>query len=384
VPWSAAADVAIGLMFAYLVFSLAASRVNEIVAAKLQWRAQGLERGLRAMLGGPPISAESLPGVQADGVAPAPNEQLGGGTLTALDVRQHPVVAALDAGLKKGRRISYLPARTFSSAVLDLLVPVLDMAAPPAALLLRDVDQSALTPEGRSAFAALQARPERQQIDAFAAALTPQDAHNQAVAQQLRLALGADFVERARSAVLGLGEHHPARRTLLSMIDDAEGDRDRLRSQLERWYDDEMDRVSGWYRRRVQLWIAVYGTVLTIVFNVDSIGIAQDLWRSPVERSAVSSAAAGQKNVADVDSSLDAIRSLSLPLGWTAPHSGAHSGQASHDPRHFPASVGEYVLKILGLVATILALTMGAPFWFDALGKLGRLRNAGNTPPKAS
>jgi hypothetical protein len=382
-PWSAAADVAIGLAFAYLVFSLAASRVNEIIASKLQWRAQGLERGLRAMLGGPPIAAESLPGVQADGVAPAPG-QAAAGTLTALDVRKHPAVASLDAGLKKGRRISYLPARTFSTAVLDLLAPVLDTAAPPTALLLRDVDQSALTPQGRSAFAALQARPERAQIEAFAAALAPQDAHNQAVAQQLGGAVGEDFLERARTAVIGLGENHPAQKVLLRMIDDAEGDRDRLRVQLERWFDDEMDRVSGWYRRRVQLWITVYGALLAIVFNVDSIGIAQDLWRSPVERAALSSAAAGQKSLTDVDGSLDAIRSLSLPLGWTGPHSGAHTGQASHDPRHLPANVAEFLLKVLGLLATILALTLGAPFWFDALGKLGRLRNAGNAPPKAS
>jgi hypothetical protein len=383
VPLSAAADVAIGLAFAYLVFSLAASRVNEIVASKLQWRAQGLERGLRAMLGGPPISAESLPGVQADGVAPPPN-QPAAGSLTGLDVRQHPAVTALDAGLKKGRRISYLPARTFSTAVLDLLVPVLDTVAPSAALLLRDVDVSALTAQGMAAFAALQARPERAQVEAFAAALTTQDAHNQAVVQQLRAAVGEDFLERARSAVIGLGDRHPAQAVLLGMIDNAEGDRDRLRTQIERWFDDEMDRVSGWYRRRVQLWITVYGTVLAIVFNVDSIGIAQDLWRSPVERAAVSAAAAGQKSLADVDSSLDAIRSLSLPLGWTAPHSGANPGQGSHDPRHFPASAGEFGLKLLGLISTILALTLGAPFWFDALGKLGSLRNAGNTPPKAS
>jgi hypothetical protein len=145
-----------------------------------------------------------------------------------------------------------------------------------------------------------------------------------------------------------------------------------------------MDRVSGWYRRRVQLWITVYGALLAIVFNVDSIGIAQDLWRSPVERAALSSAAAGQKSLTDVESSLGAIRSLALPLGWTGPHSGAHTGQASHDPRHLPATIAEYLLKVLGLLATILALTLGAPFWFDALGKLGRLRNAGNAPPKAS
>jgi len=45
-------DIAIGLIFVYLVFSVAASRINEYVASRLQWRAQGLERGLLVMLDG--------------------------------------------------------------------------------------------------------------------------------------------------------------------------------------------------------------------------------------------------------------------------------------------------------------------------------------------
>jgi hypothetical protein len=37
--------------------------------------------------------------------------------------------------------------------------------------------------------------------------------------------------------------------------------------------------------------------------------------------------------------------------------------------------------KLIGLSLTAVAITFGAPFWFDLLSKLGRLRNSGAPPP---
>ena len=36
------------------------------------------------------------------------------------------------------------------------------------------------------------------------------------------------------------------------MIDEAEGDVKKARENIERWFNDAMERVSGWYKRRVQ------------------------------------------------------------------------------------------------------------------------------------
>ena len=44
-------DVAIGLIFIYLVLSLVCSSISEIIEAKLKIRAVGLERGIRELLG---------------------------------------------------------------------------------------------------------------------------------------------------------------------------------------------------------------------------------------------------------------------------------------------------------------------------------------------
>jgi hypothetical protein len=82
-----------------------------------------------------------------------------------------------------------------------------------------------------------------------------------------------------------------------------------------------------------------------------------------------------------VDTSLDALRGVNVPIGWTAPH---QQNAVSLDPRHVPAGFPQWLLKLLGWTLTVAALAFGAPFWFDALGKLARLRNTGDKPKPAT
>jgi hypothetical protein len=39
------------------------------------------------------------------------------------------------------------------------------------------------------------------------------------------------------------------------------------------------------------------------------------------------------------------------------------------------------LLKIIGILISILAVSQGAPFWFDMLQKVANLRLAGDPPP---
>ena len=55
-----------------------------------------------------------------------------------------------------------------------------------------------------------------------------------------------------------------------------------------------------------------------------------------------------------------------LPVGWTEATT--------------PDDVGAWALKAAGIGLTAFAVTFGAPFWFDALNKLGSLRNTGAKP----
>ena len=340
---SSALDVAIGLAFLFFLFSLVISRINEFVATALNLRHKGLENALRAML---------------DDHRPAADQAAGGPVVSAGKVLNHPLVRPIQQAIQGrflssalgklglGRtKLSYLPSRTFSAAVFDLLAPA-DPADP---------------------------------------------AHPGATAAK---GAATDPMARAKAAVEGMSEHNPARQPLLRMMTDAEGDRDKFRGSLEHWYDDTMDRVSGWYKRYVQRIILIITIMLVACLNVDSVNIAQVLWRLPTERAAVAAAAAkqagsGSSASQNADEVVRSISALKLPLGWTPPHitrvspAGARTVVVSTDPQHLPLGTGSWLIKLLGLLITVLALSLGAPFWFDALTKLGSLRQAGPKPAKS-
>jgi hypothetical protein len=340
---SSALDVAIGLAFLFFLFSLVISRINEFVATALNLRHKGLENALRAMLNDHRPDAAKAGGNDVVSAGKVLNHAL------VKPIQQAIQGTFLSSALGKlglGRtKISYLPSRTFSAAVFDLLAPA-DPADP---------------------------------------------AHPGATAGK---GAATDPMARAKAAVEGMGEHNPARQPLLRMMTDAEGDRDKFRGSLEHWYDDTMDRVSGWYKRYVQRIILVITIMLVACLNVDSINIAQVLWRLPTERAAVAAAAAkqagsGSSASQNADEVVRSISALKLPLGWTPPHitrvspAGARTVVVSTDPQHLPLGAGSWLIKLLGLLFTVLALSLGAPFWFDALTKLGSLRQAGPKPAKS-
>ena len=64
---------------------------------------------------------------------------------------------------------------------------------------------------------------------------------------------------------------------VLSLLDDANNDLDKFKLLLEKWYDDTMERVSSWYKKRVQVITLVIGFFIAMIFNVDTILIVQIL-----------------------------------------------------------------------------------------------------------
>jgi hypothetical protein len=120
-----------------------------------------------------------------------------------------------------------------------------------------------------------------------------------------------------------------------------------------------MERASGWYKRKVQLMLAVISAVVVIGFNVDTVHVATVLWRDAPVRSAVASQAAKQ---ADTQTAADAaakVDQLQLPVGW---------GKNTPDP---------LLNAVPGWLIAIAALNLGAPFWFDLLSRFARLRGGG-------
>ena len=107
---------------------------------------------------------------------------------------------------------------------------------------------------------------------------------------------------------------------------------------IEKWFSDSMDRASGWYKRRTQVWLLWLGLAIAVGGHVDTIAIAQWLWSGDAARQAAMAAAqsyAGKNNpapaamptdpqlktyFADVASQIGdldhQISDLQYPIGW--------------------------------------------------------------------
>lgn len=327
-------DFALGMIFVYLLLSLICSALNEFIEAQLKNRAVDLERGLRELLNDP------------------------NGTGLVKQLYEHPLVYGLFKGAydpKKRRNLpSYIPARNFAAALLDIA-----RQGPPAALAAGGAGGGPGAPAGGAAAAGAAAGP-------GGAPANPMDAIRVAVAN-----IQNPFVQRA----------------LTTLVDTSGSNVNKFLEATEAWYNSGMERVSGWYKRRVQWIIIGLALALAVALNADTLVIADHLSQDPSLRSAVVSAAANYVNTQPQDGTpadrlkqnMDTLGALALPIGWASPDC-----QKTMDPRQPPCTFGGWLLKILGWLMTVFAISLGAPFWFDLLNKVVGLRSTLKPEPKAA
>ena len=197
------------------------------------------------------------------------------------------------------------------------------------------------------------------------------------------------------------------KQALSTFVEHAAGDAEALQKRIETWFDDSMDRLTGEYKRHTQAWMIGLALVAAMVLNVDSISLARTLWTDPAVRSAMVGAAQqyvdrnGQATAADAQQKLQdarcALEKLPLPIGWTLqtpkkmdppPACEAVALQITDFQDVMQAvkerlSSNAWIWMIVGWVLTALAVSFGAPFWFDALKNLLNMRNAGPKPPRS-
>jgi hypothetical protein len=188
----------------------------------------------------------------------------------------------------------------------------------------------------------------------------------------------------------------PLVESLQALVTNANGNIGRFRTSVESWYDNHMDRVSGWYKRRVAKITLVIGALLVVLLNINTVTIGRTLYSSSVVGTAVSAVAAKatscsakestQQCLGDLQGQLSAATQAGLPIGWATAAVCAKPKTSCNwlDQRGiFSPSGGsgwETVLVLVGFLITIIALTPGARFWFDLLGRLGSLRSTGPKP----
>lgn len=337
-------DVAIGMAFVYLLLSLIASVVQELLASFMQLRAANLERGLRSLFSGDSLGAEMdlvnciydhglVRGLYSD-------PKMDSGKLPSVFRRMidwvrvvmrrligisadKPLTIAVDPLLLP----SYIPSRTFALALIDVL--------------------NANKKEGAEVMASIK--------DALAA-------HNNKAAQ-----------------------------ALLTLVIDAKGDVVAFQRNLEQWYNDAMDRVSGWYKRYTQRALIVIGLLLAIALNVSSVRVARTLWLDRDARQAMVDAAGNyRKNnpaaasstaadagklkaqlQSDVETFNEVTTSSLLPLGWKRPW---HWYESYFETAPKDATFSALTV-LAGWIVTALAISFGAPFWFDTLNRFMVVRS---------
>jgi hypothetical protein len=190
----------------------------------------------------------------------------------------------------------------------------------------------------------------------------------------------------------------PLMTSVNTLVTTAEDDITSVRTSIENWYNDHMDRVSGWYKRHVAWFTIIAGAILVILLNINAITIGRALYSNSVIGSAVATAAGNHPPCTTADSTclgqlqtdLATVAQAGLPIGWATVSACADARPACNwwQARGITSTTGnsawEILLVVVGFLITIVALTPGARFWFDLLGKLGTLRSTGPKPTSSS
>ncbi len=347
--WGPAIDTAVGLTFLFAITALLCSALLEGYATVAQRRAQYLLTAIVNMLDWSESSGGRPPDMKPKDVHKLVKEPASGSapdsdSLTVRLFDQHMVRSLQTRKVALGRdgelrNPQYIPSSVFVTALLSAL---------------------------RSYAGETGSRPPS--------------------AQQVLRTL--------RRGVKNLSPKVKARATLLDLLDHAGSDLDAFRTSLQEWYEAEMGRISGWYKRWAQRVLLIMGFAVAALANVDTVSVTHTLWvDEPVRAAVVAQATNGtlcpqeddaQQRQACAREQLGQLTAAKVPIGPGAGCALDDLGACFVSSVTTPNILVAFALKLLGFALTAIAVSFGAPFWFDALSKLGNLRSAGRKPDAAT
>jgi hypothetical protein len=347
-------EVAIALVFLYFTLSVVCSAVTEVVASLTKLRAKNLRESLQIVLG----------------------------SKDAKDFYEHALIRGLGRKNKADEPMpSYISSWMFSSVVLGMWAAPTQPQANP--------QQQAPHPPANPP------QPSQPQPPQPAAANSP----------GLLASLRHSIAQHPSS---------PVARALAALLVDAQDNAADIRTRLEHWFNDSMERASGRYKRKSQVILFLSAVVVACATNADTLRVASEVTQDPklreqILQSAIAATAAPPASAqpiptpksppsqtpatapttapatdtpepdlttslrSAVDDLTEAVKQMNLstlPLGWSdqpLPHDGFEWVTFSAQ-------------KLVGLLITALSVGMGAPFWFDLLNRLVNLRSNGRPP----
>ena len=279
-------EVAIGLIFIWLILSIVTMQIQDIISNLLNRRAKQLEKSMIEMCKSSRMTDE---------------------------IYKHPLVDAICKHDKKGNLVkpANIPNSVFAAAAMEVFM-------------------NAGTPESMTPVASMSLTQVRKGMNDL---------------EKLHPALGRTVHRLMPGLDLEKGTHLTKEQIAL------------YRTNIEDWFENVMARATIEYKSQAVIWAFIIGVIIAFAFNVDTIYISNQLWREPTLRQALIAKAT---NSAAQSSVPDSISALTIPVGWT----------------NYPTTLSGWLIKILGIVMSGVAVMQGAPFWFDTLKKLLDLRGS--------
>lgn len=343
-------DVAIGIIFIWIVFSLTVSQIQEWISSRLDKRAKDMEFAIHEMLANPNLKAQFFDHPVIRGLTAKKRKEP---SRVPTWFYRWPIIRGFT---KEKRKLpSYIPSQQFALAMFDItmtagtessiiqqgILQIRDelreakeqLKVPDAVIeelnLLAEFARSAAATEARTAITLRTPEELKKKAEKFLEDLKQKFKDkglilDKALEDKLRKGLKKaldDAVERKKEIDIVLSQQptideetalskvrrgiaalsvispevNQTLNALLLNVEDYAAEKEeelaRARGSIEDWFNDAMDRVSGVYKRYSQTLALVIGFVLAVVLNVDSITIATYLWRQPSVREALAAQA---------------------------------------------------------------------------------------------
>jgi hypothetical protein len=240
--------------------------------------------------------------------------------------------------------------------------------------------------------------------------------------------------------------------SLLALLQSTDQKIETAQARIEGWFNDSMDRVSGWFKRKTQVVTIIVALIITVFTNADTLRITNRLWSNPTLRTELvdkakardqlkplitaeyphpNDAAAEKPSAVNRPNEDQENRTLAtnLPaqlgdlIGWSQDFQKFHQfeqatrtkggvespfdcvskeriedqpcalalqmAQKDRDAVPFTGVFSyAFVLWVVWLLGqhfvgwalTTVAVSLGAPFWFDTLNQFMNLRSSGKSP----
>ena len=190
---------------------------------------------------------------------------------------------------------------------------------------------------------------------------------------------------------------------LITRLNESGDNYEKFKTSIENWFDDYMDRISRWYKKRVTYIMYFFAFVTTMALNVDALFVMNELWKNPkLRESAVmmsenvvkknfneitkkkytglltdSSDIKDTINVAlnQVTDNYQNLHILDFPITWAYAYQLQYGKEEPLESRSLLyklqwTSKQLTLEKLLGFIITTLAVSIGAPIWYDIIKKL--------------